>query len=155
MIRSITKKDRELYRNMVREFYHSPAVLHPIPDTYIEKTFDEILRRNGYLAGYILEAQTGVGAGYALVAKTFSQEAGGVTWWLDELFILPEYRSHGLGREFFQHLEEQAKQEGVCRIRLEVEEENQRAVQLYQKIGFQPFSYRQMIKEQAAIKNHG
>ena len=36
-------------------------------------------------------------AGYALLAKTFSQEAGGLVVWLDEMYVRPAYRSKGLG----------------------------------------------------------
>ena len=48
MIRKLEKKDREEYLKMAHEFYHSPAVLHPIPDSYMEKTFDECVNDSVY-----------------------------------------------------------------------------------------------------------
>lgn len=145
MIRKLKTEDKELYLKMAHDFYHSPAVLHPIPDTYIEKTFEECMRSAAYAQAYILEYDNQP-AGYALLAKTFSQEAGGCVYWLEELYILEEYRSKGLGREFFSYLEEQ-REDGVTRFRLEVEEDNARAAALYKKLGYEPLDYRQMIKE--------
>ena len=44
MIRRLEKRDRELYIKMAHDFYHSSAVLHPIPDAYFERTFEECMR---------------------------------------------------------------------------------------------------------------
>ena len=54
-------------------------------------------------------------AGYGLIAKTFSQEAGGMVYWLEELYILEEYRSKGLGSEYFRYMEEH-KRRGCDKI---------------------------------------
>lgn len=143
MIRSLTEKDRNLYLELVAEFYNSDAVLHSIPKSHIEATFEELLRSNVYTEAFLLETQQGV-AGYALVAKTFSQEAGGLTVWIEELYIREQYRSKGLGSEFFGFLE---KNFPAARYRLEIEPENQRAIKLYKRKGFEFLGYSQMIKE--------
>ena len=85
-------------------------------------------------------------AGYGLIAKTFSQEAGGMVYWLEELYIMEEYRSKGLGSEYFGYMEDH-KEEGVTRFRLEVEKENERAWKLYKRQGYDWLEYDQMIKE--------
>lgn len=144
MIRPITSQDKEIFLELTRHFYHSDAVLHPIPEEYHQKTFAELVRTDVYALGYLLE-YAGKPAGYALLAKTFSQEAGGYVLWLDELYVLPDYRSKGLGREFFQFLEDTFPE--TARIRLEVEAENIRAIALYEKMGFISLPYRQMIKD--------
>lgn len=143
MIRKIQQEDKETFLRLARQFYASEAVLHPVPDQYHLNTFQEMLRSDVYAEGYLFEAD-GETAGYGLISKTFSQEAGGLVIWLEELFLLPEYRSHGIGREFFRYLEENGK---MARIRLEVEEDNVRAVALYEKLGYQSLPYLQMIKE--------
>lgn len=145
MIRELKMEDRELYLKMANDFYHSAAVLHPIPDSYIERTFEECMNGGVYARAYILEYE-GNTAGYALTAKTFSQEAGGYVYWLEELYIKEEYRSKGLGSEFFSYME-QNKEDGTSRFRLEVEDDNKRAAELYTRLGFKPFQYCQMIKE--------
>ena len=72
-----------------------------------------------YASAYIIE-QDGKTAGYALLARSFSQEAGGMVTWIEELYIRPEFQGHGLGTAFFQFLE--AQNDGtVKRYRLEYE----------------------------------
>lgn len=145
MIRKAERRDREEYIKMAHEFYHSPAVLHSVPDAYFAHTFDEYLNHEAYVGCYILECD-GEYAGYGLTAKTFSQEAGGYVYWLEELYVREAYRSKGFGSEFFRYMEEQ-REEGVTRFRLEVEDDNVRASALYKRLGYEYLEYRQMIKE--------
>lgn len=146
MIRKLTADDKEIYIGMAEEFYHSDAVLAPIPRTFIERTVEEALRSDTYAEIFLFEYE-GETAGYALIAKTFSQEAGGMVWWIEEVYIRELFRSKGLGREFFEYIENR-KDEGVARLRLEVEEENIRAVSLYERLGYKVLDYMQMVKDQ-------
>ena len=145
MIRKMTESDRDLYIEMAEEFYHSDAVLHPIPRAHFEKTAEEALKSGTYAEIYLLEYE-GKTAGYGLTARTFSQEAGGQVLWIEELYIREAFRSRGLGREFFSYLEEINK--GVLsRLRLEVEADNTRAISLYERLGYEVLDYVQMIKD--------
>ena len=146
MIRKIEKKDRDVFLRLSEMFYASPAVAHEIPKEYHERTFCELMRSDEYADGYIVEAD-GKPVGIALTAKTYSREAGGKVLWLEELFILEEYRCLGLGREYFAFIEKYARDNGFVRIRLEVEAENVRARALYGRLWYEPLGYLQMVKE--------
>ena len=74
MIRKIKAEDKEIYIKMAHDFYRMPAVDHPVPDSYLEKTFEECLKSDTYAELFILEWEGKI-AGYGLIAKTFSQEA--------------------------------------------------------------------------------
>lgn len=143
-IRKLTPSDRATYLDFVYRFYHSEAVLHPVPDTHFEATFSELMASDTYAECFFFE-EDNKPVGYALLAKTFSQEAGGLTLWIEELFVLPEYRSCGFGSQFFAFLEETYPH--AKRLRLEVEEDNTRARALYERKGFTPLPYLQLIKE--------
>ena len=145
MIRKLTAEDRKLYVEMAHEFYHSDAVLHPVPDAFFERTADEALQSGQYAEIFVFEYEDRP-AGYGLIAKSYSQEAGGAVWWIEEVYIREEFRSKGLGREFFQYLEEYMPPE-VRRLRLEVEEDNVRAASLYRRLGYEVLGYVQMIKD--------
>ena len=132
MIREIREEDKQLYMDLTEEFYNSEAVLHPIPEAYREATFHEMMRSQDYVKAYILE-KDGQAAGYGLTSYTFSQEAGGKAVWLEELYIRPQFRCHGLGK--------------VMRLRLEIEPDNLRAKKLYLAMGYEDLPYAQMIKE--------
>ena len=145
-IRKITSEDRDFFIAASKAFYASAAVAHDVPASYHLTTFEELMNSEVYQSGYILEVD-GASAGYALVSKTFSHEAGGTVWWLEELYILPEYRGKGLGRSYFDFIEKAAAENGVRRLRLEVEPDNTRAAKLYSNLGYKPLNYSQMLKE--------
>lgn len=143
MIRKMNKDDRELYLALGQEFYSSPAVMHSIPVKHFEDSFLELCASDRYLEGYILEHE-GCAAGYAMVAKTFSTEAGGLVLWLDEVYIRPDFQGLGLGSELLEFLK---GREDVKRIRLETEAENLGAQRLYRRHGFKPMEYLQFYLE--------
>ena len=144
MIRKFVPEDREDYIRFSTEFYNSSAVDKHVPREHFEQGFDEMMRSDVYVQGYMLVCD-GNNVGYCVTMKTYSVEAGGITIWIDELFVLEEYRSKGLGRELFKYIEENGDKT-LRRIRLEVELENGRAISLYKKMGFEPAPYDGMWK---------
>ncbi len=141
MFRKITKNDWELYRHYVDIFYHTDAVNAPIPEENYRATFDELMRSDVYAECYIFEYE-GTPCGYVLLSKYFSQEAGGYSITIEEIYLEPEYRSKGLATEFFDWIK---RESGAMRLRLEVEEENVGAKRLYERVGFVPLPYEQMV----------
>ena len=139
----LQEADRDIFLEMAREFYHSDAVLKPVPDSYFENTLKECLRSDEYLLCYILEWGENA-AGYALLSKSYSPEAGGPVLWVEEIYIRPAFRAHRIGSDFLASLC-QNPPTGVRRIRLEVEAENTRAIALYKRLGFQFLPYLQMV----------
>ena len=144
MIREIELRDRFAYEEMAKEFYSSDAVLADVPDKSITDTFEEIINGSPFIDGYILVSPESILAGYALVAKTYSQEAGGMVLWLEELFIKPTFRSQGLASDFLDFMKEELTG-NMARIRLEVESENTGALALYRRNGFEKLPYKQLI----------
>nr|MDD6336612.1 GNAT family N-acetyltransferase [bacterium] len=144
----MTAEDRAAYMALADEFYHTDAVLHAIPATYYEAIFDEAIRHGPYVDGYLFE-QDGQLAGYAIVTRSFSTEAGGPVLWIEEVYIRPAFQGHGLGKAFFAFLEA-TYPPAVRRFRLEVEPDNARAIALYQRLGFEDLPYKQMIRDFSA-----
>ena len=143
MIRNLTPNDRDAYLRMAHDFYHSPAVLKPVPDAYLERSFDEMMRSDVYMRGLIFEMDGNV-AGYAVISKTYSQEAGGKVAWIEEIYILDRYRGRGLAHGFFADL---YTIEPAARYRLETEPENLRAKRLYERLGFTQLGYEQLVMD--------
>ncbi|MFU0832229.1 MAG: GNAT family N-acetyltransferase [Oscillospiraceae bacterium] len=143
MIRKIIPSDRGEYIKMAEDFYSSDAVCHRIPSSNFESTFTELMRSQVYAEAYVFEYRDKI-AGYALLAKTFSQEAGGMVVWIEELYVKPEFRGHGLGQEFFEYLKDHLPK-NTKRLRLEVTKGNQRAASFYRQLGFQDLPYCQMF----------
>ncbi len=144
MVRYMVPGDRAEFLAMADEFYHSSAVLHDIPKEHYAATFDAIMDKSPYLVGLMLcEGETP--AGYALLAMTYSNEAGGLCCWVDELYVRPTFQGKGLGKSLFTFVEKEMPQ--VRRFRLEVTAVNEGAVRLYRRMGYAPLDYLQMFKE--------
>ena len=145
MIRPMNKNDRGTFLIMTNAFYASAAVHEPVPQRYHAAAFDAMMSGDGFVEGYMLELQ-GKAVGYGMLTYAYSHEAGGMIAWVEELFVLPEYRSRGLGREFFAYLKTNVDPR-VTRLRLEVMPDNVDAMRLYEKMGFSPLPYSQMAKD--------
>ena len=142
--RPITAADETDFYTMAEEFYHSDAVLHPIPAEYHRRAFAEMMRSGQYLSGYIFTDGDNT-AGFAVTNRMMQHEAGGVMVWVEDLYIRPAYRGQGLGSRFLASLEEQLRGDAVM-LRLETEPENERAQELYYRLGYENLNYLQMIK---------
>ncbi len=143
-IRRITPSDRAAYIALVERFYQTDAVMAPIPRSHIERCFDEMLVSDTYAMAWMFK-EDGVVCGYAQIAKTYSQEAGGKVIWIEEIYLLPEHRGKGFGGMFFALLESEFPD--TARFRLEVEDDNAGAVRLYERTGYRMIPYLNMMKQ--------
>jgi GNAT superfamily N-acetyltransferase len=76
-------------------------------------------------------------AGYIVVLLGYSLEFGGQFGLLDELFISESYRGTGIGGAALAFADEQSRARGWKALRLEVDQRNLRAQNLYRRSGFQ------------------
>ena len=141
-IRDMSEKDKNSVLEMMRVFYASPAVFTNGSDEIFLNDIENCINGNPYLEGYVIENTDGI-LGYAMVAKSFSTEFGKPCFSIEDLYIKEDYRGLGLGKTFFEFI---TKKYTDCIFRLEVEEENERAVKLYKKCGFTVLPYMEMKK---------
>ena len=74
--------------------------------------------------------------GVACVSFSWTVERGGMVAWLDELYVVPDRREHGIGNELLGRVIAAAG-EAECRtVELEVETSHARAEHLYRRHGF-------------------
>ncbi len=142
-IRSIQASDREYFIHSVHDFYHSPAVCHEIPEQNAERTFEMLMHGTPYADCLIAEGEDGQPHAYCLLALTWSNEAGGLCVWLEELMVDEALRGKGVGSKMIAAVHE--KYNSAARYRLEVTEDNPRAAALYHLLGFEDLPYQQMI----------
>ena len=128
--------------DMMREFYASPAVLSNGSEEIFRNDVAACVSDSPFLEGYVF-AEGEVLMGYAMVATTFNCEYGRICKWIEDLYILPEHRGKGIGGTFLDYV---AAKYPDALLRLEVEEENEGAVALYKRHGFEVFPYMEMKK---------
>jgi diamine N-acetyltransferase len=76
-------------------------------------------------------------AGYVVLTLGFSFEYHGRDAHIDELYIEPEHRRKGLGRQAMQFVAERAREMGVHAVHLEVDHGNDPALELYRRAGYE------------------
>lgn len=148
MFRELKPSEKELYFHYVDIFYHTDVVESPVPKENYEVTFNELMRSDDYLKCYIFECDNKP-CGFVLLSKTFSQEAGGLSVTIEEIYIDEDYRGRGLATEFFDYLKSLDK---IARLRIEVEDYNEGAKRLYERTGFKLLPYLQMVIDKWKIK---
>jgi ribosomal protein S18 acetylase RimI-like enzyme len=141
-IRKMQAADKPTIMEMMRVFYASPAVFTDGSEEIFASDVENCVNDSPYLDGYVLENEKGV-QGYAMVAKSFSTEFGKPCMWIEDLYIRDAYRGQGLGKRL---MDEVMARYTDCIFRLEVEDENKRAIALYEKCGFTVLPYREMKK---------
>ena len=67
---------------------------------------------------------------------TVSTAEGGKAAWFEDLVVRPEYRRQGIGAKLLGYVIAQARAEGVLRITLLTDMQNERAQALYHRLGF-------------------
>ena len=142
-IRPMEPGDGEAVLAMMRVFYASPAVLSNGSEEIYRRDVAACLEPGSGVTGWVLEAPGAAVVGYAMTARSFSTEYGGPCLWIEDLYIMPEYRGHGLGSAMLRHIEERNPDAVI--FRLEAEAEN-RANHAYARCGYEVFPYVQMKK---------
>ena len=139
----MTECDRESVIDMMRTFYHSPAVWTNGSEEIYNNDVTACVGTSPYAEGFIFENEKEI-AGYGMIAKSFSTEFGKPCICIEDLYLKEEYRGEGIGSSFFAYLE---KEYPGAIMRLEVEEDNTRAVAVYKKNGYETLPYMEMKKE--------
>ena len=84
---------------------------------------------------WLIEVE-GVVAGYIALCRGFSIEFAGFDAFIDEFYLLPEFRGRGVGKQVLTEIAEQARRLDINALHLEVARDNQAARKLYASAGF-------------------
>lgn len=140
-IRPMTREDASQVIDMMRVFYASPAVLSNGSEEIFINDVENCVNDSPYLEGYIIATEQKEILGYGMVAKSFSTEFGKPCMWIEDLYLKEDARGQGIGSSFLNYIAEKYPE---AILRLEVEEENQRAIHTYRKCGFEVLPYMEM-----------
>ena len=77
----------------------------------------------------------GYPVGYAIVLETYSSFLALPTLFLEDLFVLEEYRKRRVGRALFETVLEEARRRGCGRLDWNVLDWNQVAIDFYRRLG--------------------
>jgi len=97
-------------------------------------------RSLGFYAVVAVEREIAAGL---MVTTEWSDWRNGMFWWIQSVYVRPQFRRQGLYRELYAFVKELAATDGgVCGFRLYVERENAPAQRTYEALGMRETCYR-------------
>lgn len=85
---------------------------------------------------YVAEMPDGVVAGSLMITFEWSDWRNGWIWWIESLYVLPQYRKQGVFNRLYDHIRALVQaDEQIKGIRLYVDKRNVRAQKVYEAIG--------------------
>jgi GNAT superfamily N-acetyltransferase len=91
---------------------------------------------------WILEHNQAGVVGSISIVKEWSDWRAGYYWWIQSLFIEPEFRGQGFLSHLLTAVKEKARLENAVELRLYVHQDNKRAIRAYHRAGFLETPYR-------------
>lgn len=117
----------------------------------LSTTIGQMLKRES-LGLFLVARDNEKVIGIAAISFAWTLEHGGKSAWLDELYILPEYREKGTGSALIDNAIDVLREEGCAAIDLEVEEDHRRAEHLYQRKGFEKLERSRWVKNLYSVQ---
>jgi ribosomal protein S18 acetylase RimI-like enzyme len=91
---------------------------------------------------YLVAEADGVVAGCLLVTYEWSDWRNKMFWWIQSVFVKPEFRGRGIYSALDEKVKELAARAGnVCGFRLYVHKSNTRAQEVYRSLGMEETQY--------------
>lgn len=114
-----------------------------------EKMSDQVVATESLLKEWIFDkkkaevifaCEDGTEVGFALFFHNFSTFLGRAGIYLEDLFVLPDYRGKGYGKALLLKLEETARMRGCGRLEWWCLDWNKSAIDFYRSLGAEPMS---------------
>ena len=76
-----------------------------------------------------------------MITREWSDWNNGWYWWIQSVYVMPEYRGQGIFRAMYTKVIEMAKEQKIAQVRLYVDRHNTNAQKVYQKLGMEECHY--------------
>ena len=91
---------------------------------------------------YVVADDGGLAVGGLLITYEWSDWRNKWFWWIQSVYILPEFRGRSIYRQMYAFVKQLARARGgVCGFRLYVEKENVHAQKVYEQLGMRESHY--------------
>lgn len=131
--RAATVEDVPLILSFIKGLADYERLGHEVTAT--EELLRETLFGSRKVAEVVFAMADGVEAGFALFFHNFSTFLGRPGLWLEDLFVLPEFRGQGLGKGLLRHLASLALERGCGRFEWWVLDWNEPSIEFYRRQG--------------------
>ncbi|HPC35023.1 MAG TPA: N-acetyltransferase [Candidatus Marinimicrobia bacterium] len=91
---------------------------------------------------YIVAEVDSRNVGCLMITYEWSDWRNGLFWWIQSVYVRPEFRRRGIYQKMYDHIQEAALKAGnVCGLRLYVERDNRIAQTTYRQLGMSKTNY--------------
>ncbi len=146
---AVLAEDAALFLQMARAFHIEDG--HAL-DQAGEAAIREVAAGVALAPAFFL-VEAGEKIGFFVLSLGYSPEHGGTDGFIDDLYLVPEARGRGLGREALGLAVAESRKCGVRVLLLEVEAGNDRAYRLYTSAGFTD-TERRLLRLSLAVGDH-
>lgn len=90
---------------------------------------------------YLVARTKGRPVASLMITREWSDWNNGWYWWIQSVYVMPEYRDQGIFRAMYTKVIEMAKEQNITQVRLYVDRHNTNAQKVYQKLGMEECHY--------------
>jgi GNAT superfamily N-acetyltransferase len=137
-IRNATRADVPLIFAFIRELAEYERLSHEVVAT--EDQISKTLFGDRAVSEVVIANLHGQPVGFALFFPNYSTFLGRPGLYLEDLFVRPEARGHGVGRKLLEHLAAIAVEREWGRLEWRVLDWNQPSIAFYEKLGAEPLA---------------
>ena len=148
-IRSATPDDLSLIAELIRALAEYEKLAHEV--RFDEATLGEKLFGPRPYAEVLIGDVDGAPMGFALFFHNFSTFEGRPGIYLEDLFVRPEARGHGLGKALLAELARIAVERGCARLEWAVLDWNEPAIGFYKSLGARPMDEWTVMRVDGAV----
>ena len=90
---------------------------------------------------YIVATVDDIPVGSLMITREWSDWNASWYWWIQSVYIMPQYRNHGIFKAMYNKVLDLAGNTGISQVRLYVDKSNFPAQAVYQKLGMAECHY--------------
>lgn len=128
-IRPIKSADYKDLISMFKEF----ATFQKMPDKMINSV-EQMNEESELVNGFVIEKESGELVAYATYFYAYFTWIG-KSMYMDDLYVKPEFRGQGLGKELIESVINKAKAENCKKVHWQVSGWNKNAIDFYKTLG--------------------
>ncbi|UUM31970.1 GNAT family N-acetyltransferase [Vibrio japonicus] len=114
-----------------------------VPET-LERGISAALNDSSIATYWVLVDENDCPCGNVSAVQEWSDWNAGYYWWIQSMYIKPEFRGQGLMAKLINAVEEEMSRQGGLELRIYVHKNNAIAKRAYEKIGFNDSNYKMM-----------
>lgn len=127
------RSDTELVLSFIEDFHKFGGL--PFDGQAIRKALENLIEDSSLGYAWLIYAGE-VAVGYAVLCLGYSLEFHGRDAFIDELYIIEDYRRRGIGTQALEFLEKTCRSIGVNALHLEVDRDDLAAQAFYRKAAY-------------------